>query len=76
MNKLSPAQQNFLDFFSKVETPIIHRQLKDVFRVAAFESDIAIQEGGKNALFTLWYIIELIEPLINDAIDCKESNGE
>lgn len=60
---LTPAQQELLSFFSPLELPSIHRQLKDVFRVAAFESDIASNDGGKNSLFTLYHIIELVEGL-------------
>ena len=60
---LTPAQQELLSFFSRTELPAIHRQLKEVFRVAAFESQITENEGGKNSLFTLYHIIELVEEL-------------
>ena len=60
---LTPAQQELLSFFTPGEVPTIHRQLKEVFRVAAFESQIAENEGGKDSLFTLYHLIELIEEL-------------
>lgn len=68
-NQISPAHQELLEFFSMGETPTIQQQLKEVFRVAAFESEISEKEGGKDSLFTLWYIIELLEKL-------KEENSK
>ena len=61
--QLTEAQRELLNFLSPVEVAGIHQQMKDIFRVAAFESEIAKQEGGKDALFSLWYLIELLEGL-------------
>ena len=60
---ITPAQQELLSFFSPTEVPTIHRQLKEIFRVAAFESEIAKNNGGQNSLSTLYYLIELVEQL-------------
>ncbi|MGD9930160.1 MAG: hypothetical protein AB7U05_09080 [Mangrovibacterium sp.] len=54
-------QQELLRFFSPTELPTIRRHLKDIFRVAAFESDIVQNDGGQNALFTLYHLIEIID---------------
>ncbi len=59
--QLSEAQkQELLDFFT-LECSALRRQLKLIFKIAAFESDIAANQGGKNALFSLYHIIEIID---------------
>ena len=61
--KLTPTQQKLFDFLSPIEIPGIHRRLKQVFRAANFDSDISENVDGKDALFTLYMFIELIDGL-------------
>ena len=61
--KLTADQQKLFDFLHPIEIPGIHRKLKQVFRAANFDSDISENDGGKDALFTLYMLIELIEGL-------------
>lgn len=59
--QLTPIQEKLINFFSPVEIDSIRRHLKEVFKVAAFESEIAKNDGGQNALYTLYHIIEILE---------------
>ena len=61
-NQLTEAQQQeLLRLFAPTELPGVRRHLKEIFRVAAFESEIALNDGGKDALFTLYHLIEIID---------------
>ena len=61
--ELTEAKQEFLDHFSPIEVPAIKRGLKQVFQAAAFDTDITNDKGGKDSLFTLYQIIELVEQI-------------
>jgi hypothetical protein len=61
--QLTEAQLALLEFFCPVEIDGKHAQFKSIFRTVAFESEMAENVGGKNALFSLWYLIELLEGL-------------
>lgn len=59
---ISKIQHRLTNFFSPVEIPVLSRHFKKLFRAAAFESDLAQLEGGKDALFSLYHLIELMDP--------------
>jgi len=61
-NQLTEAQQQeLLRQFAPTELPTMRRHLKEIFRVAAFESEITSNYDGKDVLFTLWRLIEIID---------------
>lgn len=63
---LTPAQLNLVKFFSPVDASFIARHLRKCFECATFESEIAEEQGGRDALFRLYHIAELAEELVTE----------
>lgn len=59
--QLTPVQQEIASFFSPVEINTLKRQFKSIFKSAAFESDIAQNSEGKDALCSFYQLIEILD---------------
>ncbi len=61
--ELTQVSQEFIDFFSQHGIQNIKNDLKRVFQVVTFDTDIASQQDGRDSLFTLYQLIELVEQM-------------
>lgn len=58
---LTPAQERLINYVSANEIPTIKQHLNFVFQAATFESELAAEPKGREALFTLYAIMEALK---------------
>jgi len=60
-DKASCVHDELISFFAHTEIPTLKRQFKQVFRAATFESDLSLDNDGKNSLYSLYHLIEILD---------------
>ncbi len=59
------ASEAIAAYFTPVELPTLHRHLKTCFRMAAFETGSDLGDEEKQSLFSLYYLVELLDEIVH-----------